>query len=251
MLIPSILYGCEYPLEVRHGQDPLHRHEFCQLEVVLEGTCLALLEDTRQEVGAGTWLWVASGVKHAFPTTDRMRAVTFRFACPKALEKRLFPHVIQPPGENFWIEGLPGQILNAWQTKNEGLRNAANHLLAAAIEFALAAREHPQFKGLNSRWVSLLNAIRNAKASRLSLREMARRVNLSPSHFRRMFRQHMGMSPGDFQRQCQLEWARGALEYTSIPLKVIAGQTGYSDLSAFSKAFLRHFGKRPSVFRPD
>jgi AraC-like DNA-binding protein len=82
-----------------------------------------------------------------------------------------------------------------------------------------------------------------------SLRAIARRANLSESHFRNLFRKLRGQPAGAWLRDRRMGEARRLLAVTGLTLKEIAGQLGYSDVVSFNRAFGRHHGTPPGRFR--
>ncbi|POF56904.1 AraC family transcriptional regulator, partial [Vibrio vulnificus] len=46
----------------------------------------------------------------------------------------------------------------------------------------------------------------------------------------------------------RMEKAKALLTHTDLPVQRVAEQVGYSDLSAFSRRFSRHFGLSPRAF---
>lgn len=82
----------------------------------------------------------------------------------------------------------------------------------------------------------------------VQLRAVAAASNLSEYHFARLFREVYGEAPLTYHRRCLMEWARSELR-TDRPIGDIAHEAGYSDLSAFGRAFRRETGVSPRAFR--
>jgi AraC-like DNA-binding protein len=82
-----------------------------------------------------------------------------------------------------------------------------------------------------------------------SLRLVARRANLSESHFRHRFRQLRGQPAGAWLRERRMVEARRLLATTGLTLKEIAARVGYGDVVSFNRAFARRNGMPPGRFR--
>jgi AraC-like DNA-binding protein len=69
----------------------------------------------------------------------------------------------------------------------------------------------------------------------------------------RLFRQFRGYTPGEFGRRQRMLHARDLLSDRAIAASVaaVAQACGFSDISNFSKEFVRVFGMRPSALRRD
>jgi AraC-like DNA-binding protein len=87
-------------------------------------------------------------------------------------------------------------------------------------------------------------------AATVSLDQLARLVNLSPFHLAHLFRQEVGMPPHAFQLQLRLSRARGLL-LQGRPVSEVATETGFFDLSHFTRHFKRQFGVTPGNYLPD
>lgn len=64
-----------------------------------------------------------------------------------------------------------------------------------------------------------------------------------------VFQKYAGMSPRDYLRTYRLNRARDLLATSTLPINLIAEQTGYSDPLYFSRIFKKYFGASPSNFR--
>jgi len=92
-------------------------------------------------------------------------------------------------------------------------------------------------------------ALADDSATAWDVRSLARHAGVHPVHLARTFRDHYGVSPGEWLRERRLEQARAQLEATEEPLSQIALQAGFSDQSHFSRAFRARFGLPPGRFR--
>jgi transcriptional regulator GlxA family with amidase domain len=72
---------------------------------------------------------------------------------------------------------------------------------------------------------------------------------LSPRQFSRAFRAETGQSPAKAVEQLRVEAARLMLEQSSLPVEVVANETGFADRERMRRAFLRAFGQPPQAMR--
>jgi AraC-like DNA-binding protein len=82
------------------------------------------------------------------------------------------------------------------------------------------------------------------------LDEAARAAGMSVFHFARQFATAFGESPAAFHDRLRLTLARDLL-IGGLSATQVAGNLGYSELSAFSRAFTRRFGVSPRKFLAD
>ena len=78
---------------------------------------------------------------------------------------------------------------------------------------------------------------------------VAVRLRISEGWFFRAFKRRTGLSPLAWLARQRLEQAALLLRQSSLPVGRIARQVGYADPLYFSRAFHRHFGRRPSDLR--
>lgn len=86
-------------------------------------------------------------------------------------------------------------------------------------------------------------------AQPVTLTELARQVNLSPTHFARVFKRQLGISPINYVIQKRMTQASTLLAETTMPLKQIALAVGYDDAFYFSRLFKKTAGLSPAAYR--
>lgn len=79
--------------------------------------------------------------------------------------------------------------------------------------------------------------------------ELAAMAGMSPSHFFRVFKQHLGTSPHEWLRRERITHAKRRLIETDEAIKQVASQCGYSDQFFFSRDFKQVTGFTPTDFR--
>ncbi len=90
---------------------------------------------------------------------------------------------------------------------------------------------------------------RLAEDPRLDLDRLARELGLSYERFRKIFREHMRVSPGEYRIRRRIDRARTLLTTVSDPIKAIAEQLGYPNPYAFSAQFKQLVGESPQAYR--
>src|SRR5580658_3424763 len=84
---------------------------------------------------------------------------------------------------------------------------------------------------------------------RIHIRELARLLDLSASHFCRAFKCTFGVSPRDYVLRRRIEVAKGLMLTTSEPLSSIALKCGMCDQAHFTRSFHRIAGETPYTWR--
>jgi len=78
---------------------------------------------------------------------------------------------------------------------------------------------------------------------------LAARVNLSPSHFSRIFTHYMHTSPIDYLIKIRLQQSTELLKDKSVSISEIAFKCGFNDFSYFSKCFRQRYDCSPREYR--
>jgi len=83
----------------------------------------------------------------------------------------------------------------------------------------------------------------------LTAEALASRAGLSVSHFNRLFRKVLRLSPMDYVLSLRIQEAQRLLSTTQTSLSEIAAATGFFDQSHFTKRFRKVTGVTPSEYR--
>lgn len=94
-----------------------------------------------------------------------------------------------------------------------------------------------------------VTAVLDKPAARHSVAALASIAGMSRSAFAREFSHAFAMSPMEFVARTRLHQAAELLRSTTMPVKVIAANIGFSSRSHFSRAFRDGYGADPSSYR--
>ena len=83
----------------------------------------------------------------------------------------------------------------------------------------------------------------------LPVAHIARRIGVTARTLETLFGRTVGTGPGAYYLGLRLNAARRLLLDARLPAAEIAVRSGFSSISAFSRAFKRRFGQSPSAFR--
>ncbi len=161
------------------------------------------------------------------------------------------PHLINI--ENFpHFEKRLFDILKIWQERNSFyipkarvgfeklLLEIINIYCPSGAVFSIANRLSPAIEYINRNY--------NKKFSN---EELAKRCNMSVSHFRRIFKEKFGVTPMQFRDNIRIYWAKELIESQMFSLSEISDQLGFSDIYHFSKNFKKATGQSPSHYKKE
>jgi AraC-like DNA-binding protein len=224
-----------------------HAHESAhELILVVGGEMLTEMEGRSYRAPVGTLMFHPAGVVHAERVGEREPCDLFYVAWRRdhSIDYRAYPrHATDASGRMRtlfeWMLALDPSV-----AVQRDQRIALLHALIAAYvgssaspsdALVLTVREH----------------VRARLAEPLRLDDLAERVGMSKYHFLRVFRQATGITPIAYVRAMRVDAARALLTVSSLPLREIAAQVGFTDESALSRTFRQVTGQSPgSVRRP-
>jgi AraC-like DNA-binding protein len=145
------------------------------------------------------------------------------------------------------LGGLRPRHERRTQRVAEGRRQLA---LAALNEILLLITEDPlESESLDPRVIGVLQVVTDDLAAPHDVGELSRTTGLSPSRFRQVFRQQMGLSFGRAVRSLRLQQAALRLVHTDDLVGTIADETGFTSIFDFSRQFRKHYGVSPRQYR--
>ena len=104
----------------------------------------------------------------------------------------------------------------------------------------------------NMRWKEMEKSAETIRLSgdrRINVGEVARGYCLSPSHFRKIFREFHGISPRRMHNQALVQRACELLAYSKMNVSEIAATLGYSNVHNFSRSFSKIMKVSPKNYR--
>jgi transcriptional regulator GlxA family with amidase domain len=93
------------------------------------------------------------------------------------------------------------------------------------------------------RWIAANPALDHSVAN------LAKRMELSPRHFARLFRSEVGITPATWVEKARVSAARRLLEQGHAAPKQVASDCGFADADTLRRAFARHVGVTPAEYR--
>lgn len=96
---------------------------------------------------------------------------------------------------------------------------------------------------------ALWTAVEREPASAWTVAALAKKIGVGEERLRRICQEAHGTSPMDYVTRLRIERAAILLRATPMKVETIAEEVGYGSVFAFSAAFQRVRGVRPSVYR--
>ena len=211
-----------------------------------------------QKINAGTMILLFPGEWHSYyPDSETgwdEYWVGFRGVhIDRRVEKRFFTREepLQHIGLSATIVGLYEDILKFASQEKTGYQEMISSIVLHILGTVYYKRRNNSFT--NAYVVDKINEARILMKEQvenpLTPEEIASRLGLGYSWFRRMFKEYTGVSPAQYQLQQKLLKAKELLTSSSMNISEIAYSLKFENAGQFSTFFKKKEGVTPSEFR--
>lgn len=129
------------------------------------------------------------------------------------------------------------------------LSGLVNHLIGTMYSL----ERNIELKTRNQQHVEMISRarlrIREQLESPLTIQQVAEDLGMSYSNFRKLFKEHTGLSPATYQQDLRLQRAKEMLTTTDMSIKEIAYRLNFESPDYFSAKFKAKMGRKPSDLR--
>ena len=95
----------------------------------------------------------------------------------------------------------------------------------------------------------LTEDISNSPEQEWNFETEAKKMHITPTHFRRIFKEITDLPPQQFLLQMRLKRAAELLKFTTLPVKEIANLSGWENVFYFSRLFRQKYHISPRQYR--
>lgn len=216
------------PPQVVHSMEQLGDHEMEYYNILFR---FSLLENSQQD---------SCYEKYLKPLYDGTRTVPVLIPAEDPLSQLLMPHVAD-------------LIRHRKEYREDSELLIKSHLFAimhhlSRCSVPVSSAQH----AIQSTYDKLKQALMHIQTNynqEISVEQAASLCGFSASHFMKLFRQLTGSSFTQYLKQFRLEQAAGQLLRTEEKISTIAHQTGFQNLSYFTRAFTAQYGCSPAAYR--
>ena len=200
-----------------------------------------------------TWLYFDPIKMLIQNTSDTSLLETGRFGGPDF--NNIFSGKEHPIAEDLFLN-----IFRELERKEKHYKDAVRGLLLAFMA-CLQRMDEPEKKNRDDqnnprsdteaikRIGPAIDYIHSNFSKRISIEELANKVFMSSTNFRRIFTKAIGASPHEYLTAFRINVASAELKRTTKNIETIAYDAGFEDPSAFHRAFKHGFGCAPGEWR--
>ena len=260
----------------------VHRHDYFQIQVGLEGETSQAIGGAVRRFGRGTLSFVLPHRMHVIPHPAGSRYCIINFdqrllwpslevdsleidALPFGSHPELAPFLFQEYVD-FTFEEPDFERILAWldellahnATRSFGAMTCIRGILQQLIGMACLRQEaalvevSARHDGRVSRHDALqrvLRYVRDNLANELSLTDAAQAAILSPTYLANLLKRETGQTFVELVTARRMARAKELLLTTTLPVGDVAAQCGYEDEAYFSRRFKQHEGCTARAFR--
>ena len=227
---------------------PTHSHETAHFVFVIDGVFKTTLREKEVQCHSSTVLYQPAGVTHQDHNTESGQYLTVTLG--SRVNKKLLSGIdFLEDSENLgqpeilWLSRkIYRELYMADDLSGIVLEGLANELLVFAARRLDKSDKPPD-------WLKLAYELINDTCnSEITIAEIAETIGIHPIHLARTFRRFFHCSPGEYLRNCRIDFATNLLLTSDKSLVEIALLSGFADQSQFTRSFKRNMGVTPKQF---
>ncbi|HOJ12067.1 MAG TPA: AraC family transcriptional regulator [Clostridiales bacterium] len=268
--IPILVMDTEH-----HGRVGLHSHDFIEIVYIDKGFSMHFCEGETTILTSGDLFAIRPGEVHSYNSAHHTFLYNCLF-CMEALEG-ISSEIAKLPGINQIFQQKQGkweklhldfserrEVLlylekMKWEQVNRSIGwelNMKSLLTSFLVLYSRLYSNHHESLDKNNKAQILhvhkaLKYIEENYRLDFSLKEMGASINLTPDYISRQLKSAVGLSTIEYLKNFRIAKAIEQLKTTELPISEIAQNTGFGDLSNFSRQFKQVVGVSPSAFRKD
>jgi len=267
---PYNTYICSIPLDFH--EVPLHWHDDMEIIYIKKGHGYVTVDFKQYKVSGGTIVLILPGQLHSIEQFDDLSM---------EYENIIFNvNMLLPRIEDASSAGFLRPLLNGQLTIPSIFSIVSEHYaaLSACIDacdeicktkplgyelyikgklfeffYILSNRcrneKNPRTVKSLDKLKIVLKLVENSYMHKITIAEVADRIDFSESHFMRYFKENMGTSFIDYLRDYRLTMAARLLQVSDDTILSISEEVGFENLSYFNRAFKKKYGMTPREYR--
>lgn len=257
--------GNVWPIRIGHNIAKSNYHigprttPYYYLIFVLDGQGTFVQNNQTFSLGKGDMFCLFPQVTHEYVTVanNPLRKIFVAFDGKQSLQLLerigLSPH--SPHLSSADTEQAISLMWNFIRAVSEGERQATDlsrliHLYQVFDSLSGVNRPASNHENRALSWLQMgLSYMQIHYAEGITVQRVSEHVGVERTHFTKQFGQTYGVTPMQYLQSLKMNEAKLLLEQTAYTLSEIANSVGYPDLFSFSKAFKKHIGMPPTVYR--
>tara|TARA_R110001583_G_scaffold2831_2_gene19685 strand:- start:16165 stop:16887 length:723 start_codon:yes stop_codon:yes gene_type:complete len=218
-----------------------HVHCYHQLVLPILGTIIIELDGYQGKVSVGECVVIQSDTFHLFRANEAARFIV--------ADLNLLPdNLLNMDSVVFSVSSPLRSYLFFIEKQLQHKVDSSIERLMQKMFFQLLQQQKAGAQ-MDPRVRAVIQHISDDLSLTFTINGLADIACLSPTQFKKVFKQSIGQSVLQYITVQRMEKAKALLTHTDVPVQLISEQVGYSDISAFSRRFSHFFGLSPRQLR--
>lgn len=257
-------------IEFTSREMKFHRHSFCQLAMVLRGTCRYIVNGKWYKINSGDIIFINTDIAHSWFAEKDSEAIflTFSISDPSLFEcfsayadqiRILFSHaypvllIRNADSEHDIISELIMRVIQEEQERRpayvEMIHTSIMQITLVLLRMCFPLEGCAQQKRYPDSITRALEYINKNLRNEISISDVAAYVYMNVSYFSHIFRKTLGITFSQYVVIQRLSIVASELEKTDKSITNIATESGFSSLSSFYRHFTQYYGRPPAEYR--
>lgn len=248
----SISYAAEKK-EISIYQN-IHRHEFYELEYILAGEGEQVINGVSYKFKRNYIFLTTPTDFHEVDFYNKTKLINIQFTS-EIINPEIFSYISGP----FVFEDTDLSFYNYFAVLNEYSPLSRKHnkilfkyMLNSCLFLLVTQNKAMEGKflySINNYYHCTLTYIYNNFSKEITLKELAKAVNLTPEYLCKLFKKHNGQTINQYISDVRLRYASNLITNTEMTISDIAQKSGYNDVPHFTRAFKKKFNESPREMR--
>lgn len=252
----SLLHKDYNVLAEAHLFGGIHWHDYLELEIIIDGTCVNAQNGTEYNLKRGDIILCRPLDFHKVIPSKDLKLINISFKndfLDKTLSYILSSNYNMIP--NTLNENALSKILNLcsvisdYQTDNQSNKNLLAKHAISAILMIMIDNCNINILQTPKKFKTIMNYIDNNFTSNITLTAIADKFSMSPSYLGKLFKANMNISYNSYVNKKRINYACHLLTQTSMSYDEISKESGFSNSSYFFLTFKKILGVTPSEYR--
>ncbi len=252
-----------YSLEIgkQPAFDAIFYHNKYVLIAIISGELQIKLENSTFSVNAGEMLLISPFIRHSFLSVPDLNfsalAVSFVLTIDNARMGNIAGKALQLRTADWRRLNRCTEEFSCWYRgdASSGAETAytfgsfLNQILKRYAPLPNTVETHNYSDQPGQMLMRIFDILSANLQRHVTIDEISRKLNVSSSQVRTLFKQNIRMSIGRYARLLHMRRVQELLRSSGLNLAEIAEQTGYKSESALARAFKREVGTPPLAYR--
>lgn len=213
--------------------------KYAALSYRIKGSSVFYYGDKTFPVSSGDVLYIPAGVDYSHENQQE-EILVIHLLCHNETQNSILHFTGTKDMEQAFC-----QVIDSWQ-ENDGYNRAMSALYRLFSFMEMQPQSQGSIPKVIAPGVALMQ--KDFRDPELTVAKLAESCFVSQVYFRRIYKQHYGISPLEAITNMRFAYAADLLRSGYYTQKQVADLSGFSDVKYFRTAFAKHFGCTPSEF---